>query len=196
MSTTHRCLKTYYVRDRLGEIRPIVVKEYVVPGLKHNLLSVKGLNQSGYRVIHDADEEESGVFAVINKKIHKAKSFPLSEHSIFSSLKLEQMSATQFEKQLGYELWHRRLGHSSNRNIRDSIKWNSGLEDLKGLTYEEHVKCPSCMIGKAILEDFPKAKQVKVKPIHQINVDSFSSSIPSFIEGYNHAVVFVDKCTG
>jgi hypothetical protein len=69
MSTTHRCLKTYYVRDRFGEIRPIVVKAYVVPGLKNDLLSVKGLNQSGYRVIHDEDEEESGVFAVINKKI-------------------------------------------------------------------------------------------------------------------------------
>jgi hypothetical protein len=51
------------------------------------------------------------------------------------------------------------------------------------------------MIGKATLEDLPKARQVKVKPLHQINVDSFSSSIPS-IEGYNHAVVFVDKCTG
>ena len=99
-------------------------------------------------MIHDEDEEESGVFAVINKKIDKAKSFPfMSEHSNFSSLKLEQMSATQFEKQSGYELWHRRLGHSSNRNIRDSIKWNHGLEDLKGLTYEEHAKCPSCMIG-------------------------------------------------
>jgi hypothetical protein len=36
----------------------------VVPGLKHDLLSVKGLNQSGYRVIHDEDEDESGVFAV------------------------------------------------------------------------------------------------------------------------------------
>jgi hypothetical protein len=24
MSTTYRCLKTYYVRDRLGEIRPIL----------------------------------------------------------------------------------------------------------------------------------------------------------------------------
>jgi hypothetical protein len=57
MSTTHSCLKTYCVRDRLGEIRPIVVKAYVVPGLKHDLLSVKGLNQSGYRVIHDEDEE-------------------------------------------------------------------------------------------------------------------------------------------
>jgi hypothetical protein len=119
----------------------------------------------------------------------------MSEHSIFFPLKLEQMSATQFEKQSGYELWHRRLGQSSNRNIRDSIKWNTGMEDLKGLTYEEHVKCPSCMIGKATLEDFPKARQVKVKPLHQINVDSFSSSIPS-IEGCNHAVVFDDKYTG
>jgi hypothetical protein len=66
MSATHRCLKTYNVRDRLGKIRPFVVKAYVVPGLKHDLLSVKGLNQPGCRVIHDEDEEESGVFAVIN----------------------------------------------------------------------------------------------------------------------------------
>jgi hypothetical protein len=51
------------------------------------------------------------------------------------------------------------------------------------------------MKGKARLGDFPKARQVKVKPLHQINVDSFSSSVPS-IEGHNHAVVFVEKCTG
>jgi hypothetical protein len=41
------------------------------------------------------------------------------------------------------------------------------------------------------LEDFLKARQVKVKPLHQIDVDLFSSSVSS-IEGYNHAVVFVD----
>jgi hypothetical protein len=68
--------QTYYIRDRLGGIRPIVVRAYVVPGLIHNSLSVKGLKQSGYRVIRDVDEEESGVFAVINKKIDKSKSFP------------------------------------------------------------------------------------------------------------------------
>ncbi len=56
MSTTHQDLKTYCIRDRLGKIRPIVVQAYVVPGLKHDLLSVKGLNQSGYRVIRDAGE--------------------------------------------------------------------------------------------------------------------------------------------
>ncbi len=82
MSTTHLCLKTYYVGDRLGEIRPIVVKAYVVPGLKYDLLSVKGLNKCGYAVFHHPDPEESGVYAVINKKTDKAKSFPfMSEHS-------------------------------------------------------------------------------------------------------------------
>jgi hypothetical protein len=37
MSTSNQCLKTYYIRDRLGEIRPIVVRAYVVPGLNHDL---------------------------------------------------------------------------------------------------------------------------------------------------------------
>jgi hypothetical protein len=58
--------------------------------------------------------EESGVYAVINKKTDKAKPFPfMSEHSSLFFLKLEQMSAKHFEKKLGYELWHQRLGHAS-----------------------------------------------------------------------------------
>ena len=100
MFTTHLCLKTYYVRDRLGEIRPIVVKAYVVPGLKYDLLSVKGLNKCGYDVYHHPDPEELGVFALTNHKMNKTKSFPfMSEHSILFYLKLEQMSAKHFEKQ-------------------------------------------------------------------------------------------------
>ena len=74
MRTTHLCYKTYFVKDRLGEIRPIIVKAYVVPGLKYDLLSVKGLNQAGYAVSHHPDPEQSGVYAVINK-IDKSKSF-------------------------------------------------------------------------------------------------------------------------
>ena len=51
------------------------------------------------------------------------------------------------------------------------------------------------MIGKAILEDFPKAKRPINKPLYQVHMDSFSSSVKS-IEGYNHAIVFVDAATG
>ena len=87
-----------------------------------------------------------GVYAVINKKTDKAKSFPfMSEHSVFF-LKLKQMSAKYFEKQSGYELWHQSLGHASFRNIRDTIKCVNGLESLKHMTYDTHVKSPSCMI--------------------------------------------------
>jgi hypothetical protein len=113
----------------LGEIRPIVVKAYVVPGLKHDLFSLKGLNKCGYAVFHHPDPEESGVYDVINKKNDKAKSFPfMSEHSNLFYLKLEQMSAKHFVKQSGYELWHRRLGHASFRNIQNTIKCVNGLE--------------------------------------------------------------------
>ena len=47
------------------------------------------------------------------------------------------------------------------------------------------------MIGKSTLEDLPKLlKDRATEPLHQVNMDFFSSSIQS-IEGYNYAVVLV-----
>jgi hypothetical protein len=71
MTTTHVCLKTYYARDRTGELRPITTKTYIVKDLKHDLLSGKMLNKAGYRIILDEDPEESGIFAVNEGKICK-----------------------------------------------------------------------------------------------------------------------------
>ena len=52
----------------------------------------------------------------------------------------------------------------------------------------------SCMIGKETFEDFPKAKRPINRPLYQVHMDSFSSSVKS-IEGYKHAIVFVDAAT-
>jgi hypothetical protein len=147
MLTTHVCLKTYFVRDRTGELRPITTKTYIVKNLKHDLLSGKGLNKAGYRIILDEDPEESGVFAVQpDGKVCKSKSFPfMSEHSSLFYLKTERFTTQDFEKISGFELWHRRLAHSSNRNIRDTINHSIGLEDLKTKKFYSHEKCPSCM---------------------------------------------------
>ena len=122
MLTTHVCLKTYYVRDRTGELRPFTTKTYIVKNLKHDLLSGKALNKAGYRVIYDQDPEESGVYAVLDGKICKSRSFSFMsdlEHSSLFYLKTEPLTMHQFGKMLGYELWHpsRRLGHCSNQNI-------------------------------------------------------------------------------
>ena len=107
VTTTHVYLKTYYARDRTGELRPITTKTYIVKNLKHDLLSGKMLNKAGYRIILDEDPEESGIFAVNERKICKSKSFPF-----FGSLtrlyyiKTEPICLRQFGKMSGYDLWH------------------------------------------------------------------------------------------
>jgi len=196
MQTTHVCMKTYYVRSRTGEIRPITTKAFICPTLRTDLLSVKGLNFQGYSIIHHPDPEESGVFPLIKGKTDKSQSFAfMSEHSNLFYLKAELMSAQQFGKTSGYEKWHRRLGHTSNKDIQDTIKHVIGLEELLQTSYEKHTKCASCMIGKSTLEDFPGEKIRADRPLKQVNIDSFSSSVVS-IEGYFHAVVIVDCHTG
>jgi hypothetical protein len=160
--TTYVCLKTCFVRDRTGTIRPIVVKAYIAPALRYALLSVKGLNKSGYRVIHDEDDLESGVYAVINRNRTLRKSFAFLCTQVFFPEK--QMNAQQFETQSGYELWHRRMAHSTNQNIRESISCTPGMKSLIGQKYESHIKCASCMIGKASLEDFQSLKRKVVPP--------------------------------
>ncbi len=82
MTTTHVCMKTYYVKSRTGEIRLIVTKAYIVPSLSSDLMSVKSLNHQGYRAVHDPDPEESGIYPMFNGKIDKSKSFAfMSEQS-------------------------------------------------------------------------------------------------------------------
>jgi transposase InsO family protein len=69
------------------------------------------------------------------------------------------------------------------------------MEELLNRRHTEHLKCPACMIGKATLEDYPSKKASASKPLRLIDIDSFSSSVVS-IEGFVHAVVIVDSCTG
>ena len=82
METTHMCMKTYHVRTRTREIRPITTKAFICPELGTDLLSVKGLNLQGYSVVHHPDPDESGIFPLINGKPDKSQSFEfMSEHS-------------------------------------------------------------------------------------------------------------------
>ena len=87
------------------------------------------------------------------------------------------------------------LPDGTNRTIGETIAHFAGLEDLWSRTFDEHAKCPSCMIGKSTLEDLPKLKDSTKEPLHQVNMDIFSSSVQS-IEGYFYAVVLVDCNSG
>jgi hypothetical protein len=128
--------------------------------------------------------------------VDKSKSFAfMSEHPNLFYIKAESMSAQQFGKISGYEKWHRRLGHTSNRDIYDTIPFVKGLEEVNKKSYHQHTKCASCMIVKSTLEDLPVLMSRSDWPLKQVNIDSFSSSVVS-IEGYSHAVVIVDCHSG
>ena len=82
---------------------------------------------------YDEDPEESGIFAVNegNLKICKSKSFSfMGSLTNLYYIKTEPLCLREFGKISGYELWHRRPGHSTNLNIRETITHSTGIEDL------------------------------------------------------------------
>jgi hypothetical protein len=50
------------------------------------------------------------------------------------------------------------LGHTTNKEIHDTIPYVKGLEGLVNKVYQQHTKCASCMIRKSALEDFPELR--------------------------------------
>jgi hypothetical protein len=100
----------------------LTTKAFIVPSLRSDLISVKSVSHQGYRVVHDPDPEESGIYPIFSGIKDKSKSFAfMSERSMFFYIKAEAMLYQQFGKVSGYEKWHRRLGHTTNREIHDTI---------------------------------------------------------------------------
>ena len=197
MKATHHCMKTYFVRNRMGETKSITVPALYVRGLPQDLLGGKSLTRQNIRVILDDDADIGGIYPLDDdRNPHYQDSFefindPARDTDLFY-LQTEQMDWTTFEELTGYDLWHRRLGHIPHQNIKDTIHHSIGLEDLAKKRFKPDEKGPSCMIGKSTLENYPGSLEPAMRPLARVNMDLYSSSVTS-IEGYNHALVFTDS---
>jgi len=197
MKATHHCMKTYFVRNRMGETKPITVPALYVRGLPQDLLGGKSLTRQNIRVILDDDADIGGIYPLDEDcNPHYQDSFefindPARDTDLFY-LQTEKMDCTTLDDLTGYDLWHRRLGHIPHQNIKDTICYSFGLEDLAKRQFKPDEKCPSCMIGKSTLENYPGLLEPATRPLARVNMDLYSSSITS-IEGYNHALVFTDS---
>ena len=198
MKSSHVGTKTYYVYDRTGTLRPVHTKAYYVKELNQDLLAGRGLTNSDYRVILDKHESIAGIYPVGDDgTIDPANSFPfVSDYSegLFY-LRTEPIDATKYARLSGYNLWHRRFGHCPNENIRKTIPFSIGLDELHSHRFDPHEKCPACMMGKSHLNNKPGRKERSDKPLSRVYMDIFSSSVTS-IEGHNYALVITDDCTG
>ena len=198
MKLLHVGTMTYYVYDRTGTLRPVHTKAYYVKELNQDLLAGRGLTNSDYRVILDKHESIAGIYPVGDDgTIDPANSFPfVSDYSegLFY-LRTEPIDATKYARLSGYNLWHRRFGHCPNENIRKTIPFSIGLDELHSHRFDPHEKCPACMMGKSHLNNKPGRKERSDKPLSRVYMDIFSSSVTS-IEGHNYALVITDDCTG
>ena len=62
MTATHSCNKTYFVKNRVGEMVTITTPAIFVRGLPQDLLSGKAVNRSKVRIILDEDTDVSGLY--------------------------------------------------------------------------------------------------------------------------------------
>jgi len=148
-------------------------------------------------LILDEDPDITGLYPLDkDKQPHIEESIPfISELTDLYLLKIEEMDWRKFHETNGYDLWHRRLMHCPNRNIRETIPFTKGMEKLLKYRYDEHDKCPGCMLGKSSRQDIPGAAKRATRPLEKVNFDLIISTITS-VEGYKAAALFVDDCTG
>ncbi len=77
MKSTHVGIKTYYVYDRTGTLRPISTKAYYVKELNQDLLGGSTLINADYRVVLDKRDDIAGIYPVSDDgTIDPANSFP------------------------------------------------------------------------------------------------------------------------
>jgi hypothetical protein len=134
MKSSHVGTKTYYVYDRTGTVRPISTQAYYVKELNQDLLAGRGLTNADYQVILDKHDSIAGIYPVGDDgTIDAANRFPfISVHSggLFY-VRTEQIDASRYARLSGYNLWHRRFGHCPNENIRKTIPFSVGLDELQ-----------------------------------------------------------------
>jgi hypothetical protein len=189
----HVCCKTYFVKNRVGNLVSITTSAIYVKGFVQDLKAGKSLNREKFRIILDEDPDVSGLYPLNEQKEARYQdSIPfISEPSDLFYLKIEQMDWTRFERMAGYDLWHRRLGHTPNKFTKLLIEHSIGLEKLNGKKFSEHQKRPSC---KSQLNDKPESIKQAEKPLAKVNFYLISSSVTS-IEGYNYCAVLTDDCS-
>ena len=68
MKATHDCMKTYFLKNRSGEVVSLTIPALYVKSVNRDLLSGKACNKIGVRIILDEDPDISGLYQLDKKK--------------------------------------------------------------------------------------------------------------------------------
>ncbi len=107
MKATNTCMKTYFMRNRIGEIVTVTTPALYAKNIHQDLLSGKKCNRVGIRIILDADLDIAGLYPLeADKQQHIEESISfIPEPMELYLLKKEEMDWRKIHETNGYDLW-------------------------------------------------------------------------------------------
>lgn len=188
--------KTTLVAKYAGELQattlvngneiPITVKRIlIVPGLSHNLLSVRRLETNGFEIRF---KNGSGVIEKHRKVVAVATREGTSQLYTVQ-FQIKEVASHHCSSEERLKIWHKRLGHLNF----DSLK-KMNLEKLE--TGTKHTKiCDTCVEGKQVKLPHNNHRHRATRPLQLVHSDLFGPVTPTSYDGKRYLLTFIDDFT-
>ena len=162
-----------------------------VEGLHHNLISISQLCDNHmivefHRIGCTILDEEIRELLFVGHRIKNIYIVDLDE------VRNSRMCLVAQYEENDAELWHRRLGHLSLRNIRtlESLGRVRGLPSQLGNAPDT---CETCIKSKQVKSSFDKKKEISTKkPLELLHMDLFGPNQVASLGGKYFCLVIVD----
>lgn len=170
-----------------GEKIPVVIRNVLlVQGLYYNLLSVRKLEVSGFKVLF---ADGKGTIMKGNKVIAVA----IRNNSQLYELKFEQTQATKaLATATDLEIWHKRFGHLNYKGVKKIL---SRKKDHKLNLSQSLQRCSTCIEGKQTKLPHDQHRIRAKRPLQLIHSDLIGPINPMSYDKKKYVLTFVDDYT-
>ncbi|BES98060.1 Hydra magnipapillata [Nesidiocoris tenuis] len=177
------------VQNSSGERNISLENTLFVPELRTNLLSVAKIVDKGFTVTFDKRQAlalgKNGEILLTADRIGDL--FYLREDASQETAQLTY----EGKNDLSIDLWHQRLGHLNEKDLRSMSKTVKGLKFKK----TEMSACEVCLQGKISQSPFPKKSERKTKLLDIIHSDICGPMRVKSIGGAAYFITFIDDAT-
>ena len=162
-----------------------------IPTLKRMLISVGQLDDEGSRVEFGNQQWKVSKGSMVVARGKKRGSLYMVEVSADEINTADGASSTVEETKTS-TLWHRRLGHMSEKGMK-MLAADGRISKLKSVTTEF---CESCVLGKQKRVTFAKVgRPPKAEKLELVHSDVYGPTSVSSLAGSRYYVTFIDDAT-
>ena len=173
---------------------PSINNVLLVKGLKHNLLSISQLCDSGYNVTFNFNKDMCIIQNKDNSLLLSTKRQGNHYKIKLGDLSNQKVSCLLLVKE-HYWVWNKKFDHASWRLI-SKLQKHSLVRGLPKQSYQDDSICKACQEEKQV-KSSSKAKKVvyTLRPLELLHLDLFGPTMTASISRCRYSLVIVDDCT-